>query len=437
MPENKLYNTDENKDYIPKAVLSGVDYLMDIDFDHSITEMKGLIKACDMEVIGTMTQSLNHPDSATYIGSGKVYELKDYIDDNHADYCIFEGDLSPSQMKNLQKILGVPVWDRTNLILEIFSRRAKTKEAKLQVETAYLQFLLPRLTGMWQHLGRQGGGGGSRANKGVGETQLELDRRQINHRLAELSKELEEVSRTRKVQRDGRDKGEYPKVALVGYTNAGKSSLMNRLLQMSGTDSEKQVFEKNMLFATLDTSIRKISCTEKREFLLSDTVGFIENLPHGLIKAFRSTLEEVKYADLLLIVLDASDPYYKEHKKVTEDTLKELEANDIPIIYVMNKSDLIDDSDKKIGTVAENRVYISASTGEGINDLLEMIYACIFKGSKTVNALLPYSAGDFLNRLHKYATIISEEYTGDGVLISVDCPSRLLNEIEKFEVKNS
>lgn len=433
--EEKYYYTEENKDYIPKAVLAGVDYLKDEDFEHSMDEMKGLIRACDMTVVKVVTQRLSHPDSATYLGSGKAYEIKDFIDYEGADYCIVEGDLSPSQMKNLQKILGIPVWDRTNLILEIFSRRAKTREAKLQVESAYLQFMLPRLTGMWQHLGRQGGGGGSRANKGEGEKQIELDRRQINHRLAELSKELDDVSRTRKIQREGRDKGEMPKVALVGYTNAGKSSLMNCLLNISGSDSDKQVFEKNMLFATLDTSIRKITCKDKREFLLSDTVGFIEHLPHGLVKAFRSTLEEVKYADLLLIVLDASDPYMNSHKKVTEDTLKELDAGGIPVIYVLNKADMIRDSIISTGQVSDNRIYISAKSGEGIDELVKMIYDRIFKGESEVTLLIPYSEGELLNRLHKYATIINEEYTEKGILTHVECPLRLMGEIRAFLVE--
>lgn len=432
----QFYYTDETKNTIPKAILAGVDYGIEEDFEHSIEEMKGLIKACDMEIVGLITQRLAHPDPATYLGSGKVNELKEFIGFEEADYCIVEGDLSPSQMKNLQKILGVPVWDRTNLILEIFSRRAKTREAKLQVESAYLQFMLPRLTGMWQHLGRQGGGGGSRANKGEGEKQIELDKRIINHRLAELKKELEEVERTRKVQRDGRDKGEMPKVALVGYTNAGKSSLMNHLLNVSGSDQEKQVFEENMLFATLDTSIRKITLKDKREFLLSDTVGFIEHLPHSLVKAFRSTLEEVKYADLLLIVLDSSDPYMDTHKKVTEETLKELEVGGLPIIYVMNKADLIKENIKGFGKVSDNRVYISAKTGEGIEGLTEMIYDVIFSGSKELTLLIPYSNGDLLNRLHKYSTVYSEEYTEEGTLAKINCPKRFISEVTRYITKN-
>jgi len=421
-------NNEENL----KAMLFGVDYDSHKDFDHSIDELKGLVKACDMEVAGILTQSLPHPDNATYLGKGKVYELKDFVDNMQVDYCICESDLSPSQMKNLQNILGVPVWDHTNIILEIFSRRAKTKEAKLQVESAYLQFMLPRLAGMWQHLGRQGGGGGSRANKGVGEKQIELDRRQINHRLHELSKELDQITKTRSVQRDGRDKGELKKVALVGYTNAGKSSLMNRFLDYSG--SEKIVLEKDMLFATLDTSIRKIDCKDNRSFLLSDTVGFIENLPHGLVKAFRSTLEEVKYADLLLIVLDSSDPYWTTHKKVTEDTLRELDAANIPRIYVKNKSDMITDRIVSHKIDNSDQIYVSAANGDGFNELLDEICERLYADDKIVDAIIPYDKAELLNRLHKYGVVMKEEYLPEGIQVKVNCPRMLIPEVEKYSL---
>ncbi len=429
----------------PKAILVGLntphreDANTFSDFDHSMTEMKSLIEACDMTVCATLTQALEHPESGTYLGKGKAYELADLVQETGAEYCVFEGNLSPAQMKNLQDIVKVPVWDRTNLILEIFSRRAKTREAKLQVESAYLQFMLPRLTGMWQHLGRQGGGGGSRANKGIGETQLELDRRQINHRVAELSKELDKISKTRSVQRSGREKNATPSVALVGYTNAGKSSLMNRLLSLSDTykkndegENEKKVFEKDMLFATLDTSIRHIYLENKKDFLLSDTVGFIENLPHGLVKAFRSTLEEIKYADLLLIVLDSSDPYHKEHRKVTDKTLAELGAGDIPRIYVMNKCDLIDRRETGGIVSGENIVYISAKKGEGIDDLLEKISFILHGETVTVNALIPFSRGDLISRLHSDGVIKHEEYREDGTFVEAECPAKLAEELGSF-----
>ncbi len=433
--DEKYYYPDEKKEYIPKAIIAGVDYDRDKDFDHSVKEMEGLVKACDMECVGILTQSLPHPDNALYLGKGKVAELKDYIATLKADYCIFESDLSPSQMRNLQDELKVPVWDRTNLILEIFSRRAKTKEARLQVESAYLQFMLPRLGGMWEHLSRQGGGGGSRANKGEGEKQIELDKRYINHRIVELSKELEKITKTRSVQRSGRKKGEISHVAMVGYTNAGKSSLMNRLLSLSaenssadlsaeGTSKEaksKYVFEKDMLFATLDTSIRSVSFTDGRKFLLSDTVGFIENLPTGLIKAFRSTLEEAVFADLLLIVLDISDPYYHEHKKVTEEILNDLGAGDIPRIYVLNKCDALSekpDTEELKGFDDKDRIIISALTGEGIDTLLERIEELLYSKDVKMDLLIPYEKGALANMLHTEAVVLSEEYTPEGISVS-------------------
>ena len=407
-----------------KAILFGVKFDNGRDFEHSLEELSGLAKACDFEVAGVLTQTLDHPDSATYLGKGKVSELKDYVDALEAQYVLCEGDLSPSQMQNLQEVLKVPVWDHTNIILEIFSRRAKTKEAKLQVELAYLQFMLPRLTGMWQHLGRQGGGGGSRANKGEGEKQIELDRRDINHQIAQIRSELEKVTTTRAVQRSKRQQNELPKVALVGYTNAGKSSLLNSLINENS--EEKKVFEKDMLFATLDTSIRKVKGAKGRDFLISDTVGFIENLPHSLIKAFRSTLEEVKYADLLLVVIDSSDENWRMHKKVTEDTLRELSAMDIPKIYVLNKSDLL----RQNGGDAENIVYfnttdmiqVSVKTGQGMDVLLNAIDEQIFKKNKKISLLLPFKEAKLLDEIHRFGDIFVEEYRPEGIYIEAEVP---------------
>jgi len=458
-----LYDIEEKNEQLPRAIIAGLrtdyrhssDEEFASDFDHSMIEMKALVEACDMEVSASVSQTLDHPDNATYIGKGKAHEIADLVEEYKAEYCIFESNLSPSQMKNLQKIVGVPVWDRTNLILEIFSRRAKTRESRLQVESAYLQYMLPRLTGMWQHLGRQGGGSGSRSNKGIGETQIELDRRHINHRIAELSKELEVISRTRDVQRAGRTRGDLPSVALVGYTNAGKSSLMNKLLSISSditmpgnssindnaSDStnekleQKKVFEKNMLFATLDTSIRRIYTDDHQDFLLSDTVGFIENLPHGLVKAFRSTLDEVKYANLLLIVLDSSDPYHKQHKAVTENTLKDLEAGDIPRIYVMNKSDLLPADELRPIKANDNTIYISTKTGSGIDELLAAIKKAVYINRKAFKVLLPYSRGDLTDKLHRLGRTDSEEYTADGILISGECPARLYEEMKDYIIE--
>ncbi len=406
----------------------------DEEFEHALGELAALCEACDLKPVDTVTQALPHPETATWIGSGKADELAITVRAYNAGYAVCLGNLSPTQMKNLQKITEVPVWDRTNLILEIFSRRARTREARLQVESAYLQYMLPRLTGMWQHLGRQGGGGGSRANKGIGEKQIELDRRQISHRITELKKELAGIDRTRDVQRSGRSRDGLCHVALVGYTNAGKSSLMNHLLKIgnTGTDrkEEKTVFEKDMLFATLDTSIRKIEVPGRRPFLLSDTVGFIENIPHDLIKAFRSTLAEVKYADVLLIVMDSSDPHHEMHRKITEDTLKDLDAMGIPRIYVYNKADLrAPELSVENGQTPEH-VYISAKTGYGIDVLLNKMYELFDAGSREINVVVPFSEGDIINMLHQGAQVISESYEEQGTRIRAVCPNALADRIE-------
>lgn len=404
------------------------------EFEHALKEMVSLCGACNLEVRDMITQMLPHPDPATYIGTGKAEELAYAASASRAEYAVCLENLSPAQMKNLQKATGISIWDRTNLILEIFSRRARSREARIQVELAYLQYMLPRLSGMWQHLGRQSGGGGSRANKGIGEKQIELDRRQIAHRITELKKELARIEKTRDVQRKGRLREKLPHAALVGYTNAGKSSLMNHLLEMGDRSSaadDKKVFEKDMLFATLDTSIRRIDIPGRKPFLLSDTVGFIENIPHDLIQAFRSTLAEVKYADVLLIVLDSADPHHEMHKKVTEDTLKDLGALDIPRIYVYNKADLRPPELTVENHKGNETVYISARTGYGTDDMLELLYETFSAGCRRVDVIIPYSSGEIVDLLHREADIVSESYEEDGIHIVADCPGKIADRIEK------
>ena len=415
----------ETKQEPPFVILAALETDDARHFAHRLEEMQSLIEACDMRVCAVVTQKLPHPEPGTYLGKGKALELCERAKNAGISRCIFEDNLSPVQLKNLSRILEIEVWDRTTLILEIFSRRAGTREAKLQVESAYLQYMLPRLSGMWQHLGRQGGGGGSRANKGIGETQLELDRRQIQKRISSLSRELETIRRTRDVQRQGRSKGTLPRAALVGYTNAGKSTIMNAFLQMGNADEEKQVFEKDMLFATLDTSVRHIRRENKRDFLLSDTVGFIENLPHGLIKAFRSTLEEASQADLILVVLDASDEYCREHREVTEKTLKELHADTIPRIYVMNKADNLPDISGRLPIIRQDEIWICARTGTGLKELADMITGMLYNGSQVLQLKLPFVRGDLLNLLHSRAHVFTEEYDEEGILVTADCPQNI------------
>ena len=346
-----------------RALLLGVKLNDGEDFKKSMEELAALSEACGMEVVGTITQNMDRqPHASLYMGRGKLGEVQDYMLEHPVDVLIFDRSLTPSQMRNLQNILDCPILDRTTLILEIFASRARTREAKLQVESARLQYVLPRLTGMHKALSRQGGGSGV-ANKGAGEKKLELDRRRIEKRISELRKELDRIAKERETQRQKRQGSGVPRVALVGYTNAGKSTLMNKLL------------EKNMLFATLDTTVRRISMGGGRDFLLSDTVGFIHQLPTALIKAFRSTLEEAREADLLLHVLDYSDESCRMQREVTDMTLKELGAGDIPVIYVYNKADLVETADGgKLPRVIDHKIYMSAKTGEGIPELVELIW---------------------------------------------------------------
>ncbi len=363
-----------------QALLLGINLHDGEDFERSMEELSALTKACEMEPVGNIVQNLAKPYQVLYMGKGKLLEVKEYLEEADIDVLIFDRSLTPTQLRNLQEMLDRPILDRTTLILEIFAVRAKTREAKLQVESARLQYVLPRLVGMHKALSRQGGGSGL-ANKGAGEKKLELDRRRIEKRIQELSKELNKIERERITQQKRRQKSPIPRVALVGYTNAGKSTLMNRILDQYTRDASKKVLEKDMLFATLDTTVRRIQTSPQKAFLLSDTVGFIHHLPAGLVKAFRSTLEEAKEADLLLHVLDCSDEAFLEQRKVTEETLKELGAGDIPVIYVYNKADRC----MEAGTfpvIRRERIYLSARTGQGITELTEMIYQTLAHAAK-------------------------------------------------------
>lgn len=354
-----------------RALLLGVDLHDGEDFERSMEELGQLVKACGMEPAGRLTQNLSKLSQALYMGKGKLLEAREYLEEEEIDIVIFDRSLTPTQLRNLDQILDCPILDRTTLILEIFAVRAKTREAKLQVESARLQYILPRLTGMHKALSRQGGGSGL-ANKGAGEKKLELDRRRIEKRMSELRRELEKVERERKTQRKRRQGSSILRAALVGYTNAGKSTLMNGMLDQYTRDPSKKVLEKDMLFATLDTTVRRIHTGPGEEFLLSDTVGFIHQLPVGLIKAFRSTLEEAKEADLLLHVLDYSDESYKKQRQVTEETLRDLGAGDIPVLYIYNKADLRMDA-SRLPVIRDNRIYMSAKTGAGLPELVHMI----------------------------------------------------------------
>ena len=339
-----------------KAILIGVKIGKQYHFNESMNELKDLALSCDYKIVGQVEQNLREIDKTFFIRSGKIEEIKSLTDDLEAELVIFNNELSPSQLKNLFKVLKCIVKDRTALILEIFARRARTREAKLQIKMARMQYMLPRLVGLYESLAQQTGGVGSKT-RGSGEKELELDRRKLERKIYELNKELETISYERQIQRKKRSKSRLPTVALVGYTNSGKSTLMNALLEVSQKPESKKVMEKDILFATLDTSVRKITVPGYKDFLLSDAVGFISNLPHFLVKAFRSTLEEVKMADLLLHIIDVSASDYEEQMRVTENTLQEIGAGNIPVANVFNKIDLTSDYKAKM---INSRVFISA-----------------------------------------------------------------------------
>ena len=401
-----------------RALLVGVDTGEEVDFERSMAELKSLAEACNMQVVGVITQKMVAINKALYVGTGKVEEIREFAAECEAQVVIFDNALSPSQIRNLQDALDMPILDRTTLILDIFAIRAQTREAKLQVETARLQYLLPRLVGMHEALSRQGGASGSMSNKGTGEKKLELDRRKIEHRISELRKELDAVEVDRQTQRKKRMNSRVPQVALVGYTNAGKSTVMNRMVEAYTGNEEKKVLEKDMLFATLETSVRTIETGDNKPFFLVDTVGFIHKLPHGLVKAFHSTLEEVKDADLLIQVVDFSDPQHRLQMDVTRETLKELGAADIPMLVVYNKAE---EKMEDLPRVRDEQIYMSAVNSIGIKELVELIKENVYADNQDVCFLFPYEKGNLVSYFMENSTVISQEYLENGVRLVVNC----------------
>ena len=405
-----------------KVLIVGVNFTADYknqSFDLAMDEMVSLVKACDMEPAGRVEQNMESPNTATYIGAGKVQEVCEMVRTLEADIVVFDNGLSPIQLRNLSRELDCPVMDRTTLILEIFSARARTREARLQVEVARLQYMLPRLVGLHDALSRQGGASGAMSNKGAGEKKLELDRRRLEQRLTSMRRELEDIAGERETQRKRRAEAGIPRVALVGYTNAGKSTIMNAMLTAYVGDEEKQVYEEDMLFATLDTTVRRITPPDRNAFLLSDTVGFISNLPHNLVKAFRSTLEEVREADLLIQVIDYSDENHMEHIRVTEDTLKELDAAKIPMIYVFNKADLCG-MGEFAAVQGDDRLYMSAKSRSGIDTLLTLIAGKLSERYRDCEFVIPYRRGDIVSYLNDNAVVHRVEYREDGVYMDAN-----------------
>lgn len=400
---------EENQRPAPeKTILAGLDAGVfsreETATEESMAELEALLETAGGTCVGMLLQSRPTPDPHSFLGEGKAEELRQAVEATGADMVIFDNDLSPSQIRSLEQITGVTVIDRSALILDIFAQRAKTKEGRLQVELAQYQYLLPRLSGVGASLSRQGGGIGTR---GPGETRLETDRRHIRARISRLQQELKEVRRIRSVQRQRREKNSVPVVALIGYTNAGKSTLLNALTGAG-------IPANNRLFDTLDTTTRRLRVSDTLEVLLSDTVGFIAKLPHHLVEAFQATLEELQYADLLLHVIDASDPNREDHMAVVEKLAAELAPQGVPMIEVYNKADLIEPQFIPIG---ENRIAISASSGVGLDKLLSMIDQKLDTGVRRLQILLPYSAAGELDRLHREARVFLVEYENDGIRV--------------------
>ena len=392
----------------------------------SMEELSALVETAGGETVGIVLQNRATPDPRTFIGEGKVAEVQLYCENVGATMVIFDNDLSPSQQRVLTDLLGIQVLDRCGLILDIFAQRAKTKEGRLQVELAQYKYLLPRLTGMWTHLERQGGSGqGAIGSKGPGETQLETDRRLIHKKIDKLRADLEDVRRVRGTQRQQRRKNEIPVVAIVGYTNAGKSTLLN---QLTGAG----IPANNRLFDTLDTTSRLLTVSDTLDVVISDTVGFIRKLPHQLVEAFKATLEELEYADLLLHVIDVSNPEWQEQAQVVENLILELGAGELPRINVFNKSDCVPAGE--IMPHGEDICAISAKTGEGVDKLLEVIDKRLDKGTRRVVLHLPYDKGGLLDMLYREAKVESVEY-GETIDVTAVCGPRTLGQVEPFVEK--
>lgn len=412
-----------------RAILVGVNVNKDErEFNYFMEELENLALACNIEAVGEVRQNLDRIIQGYYLGKGKLEELKDLAEREEVDCIIFNDELSPSQIRNIESATGSEVLDRTMLILEIFARRAQTREAKLQVEVARLRYSLPRLIGSREALGRQGGGSGF-SNRGSGETKLELDRRKIEDQINKLNKELEELVHQRRTQRKQRLKNDMPVVSLVGYTNAGKSTVMNAVLETFQAETDKQVFEKDMLFATLDTTVRKVELETNQTFLLTDTVGFINKLPHHLVKAFRSTLEEVVEADLLIHVLDASNPHQEEQRQLTNQILADIGASDIPMVYALNKADL---AGNEYPLVSGDSIHLSAKKRIGIHELIETIKKHVFADYATYEFLIPYSEGQIVSHLNETGDVISEEYEEEGTKMLVHCSKKDADRYGKY-----
>lgn len=401
--------------------------------EESLEELSRLCETAGAVVVGSTTQRRDTPDVRTFVGAGKVDEIRRRVQDDCVDLVVFDDPLSPAQQRNLERTVDprtfgdpvVRIIDRSQLILDIFAQRAQSIEGKLQVELAQLEYLLPRLTRHWTHLSRQRGGGVG--TRGPGETQLEVDRRRVRERVAMLRRRLREVARTRDLHRRERAEVPFPTVALVGYTNAGKSTLMNAL---TGAD----VLIDDRLFATLDPTVRRLELEKAGTVLLSDTVGFIHKLPHQLVEAFKSTLEEVRSADLLLHVIDASNPEHEVHMRVVDEVLEEIGAHDAPVVLVWNKIDRLADGDRAV-TLQECRRYegvaVSARAGEGLGEVRTAVDRQLSRGAREVEFLIPFARGEVLARVHREGRVLERQDEETGTRITALVTQKLAGQIEK------
>ncbi len=408
-----------------KAVLVGADFDRNGMIDYYMEELSNLAKASNIEVVYSVTQALDRITPTFYVGKGKVEEIKTFVNNLDADMVIFNNELSGSQVRNLEEAIESRVLDRTLLILDIFASRAKSKEAMLQVEIAQLEYLKPRLTGLRPSLNRQQGGIGSR---GPGEKKLELDRRKITTEIAKLNNELKEVVKARKVQRKTRNKSNIKKVAIVGYTNSGKSTLLNGLVELSQKETGKEVLAKDMLFATLETATRHITLENNKDFVVTDTVGFVSNLPHNLVESFKSTLEEITEADYLVHVVDASHEQHKTQIEVTNSTLREIGVHDIPTLYVYNKMDL---TNEEVNPTFYPCIETILRDNKGISMVLDLIQKDLFKDHELVTLLIPFTEGDLVHYLNENTNVLSQEYNNDGAILELE-----LSQIQKAKYAN-
>ena len=390
--------------------------------DETLEELEALLETAGGFCTGKVLQNRATPDSHSFIGEGKAQEVKMLVEFTNSTMVVFDNELSPGNMRALEEIIGVPVLDRSALILDIFAQRAKTREGRLQVELAQYQYLLPRLSGMGKSLSRQGGGIGTR---GPGETKLESDRRHIRERIDRLRGELEQVRQVRSVQRERRIKNSVPVVAIVGYTNAGKSTLLN---QLTGAG----IPANNRLFDTLDTTSRMLTVSDTLDVILSDTVGFIAKLPHHLVDAFRATLEELEYADLLLHVIDSADPNREEHIEVVDKLIAKLAKPGTPVLRCYNKAELVSAEDIPVG---DDVVKMSAKSGAGMDELLKAIERAIGKTHHHITVILPYSMGGMVETLHNNAQVLATDYTAEGIVVETVVDDILYGRLREYITK--